>query len=54
MINGGWKDYYGLENNCKLVDLWLWDRKKLLFETTVTHVNLYGCEVWGCNISRES
>ena len=53
MINGGWKDYYGLENNCKLVDLWLWDRKKLLFGTTVTHVNLYGCEVLGCNVFRE-
>jgi hypothetical protein len=21
MINEGWKAYYGLENNCKLVDL---------------------------------
>jgi hypothetical protein len=28
MINGGWKAYYGLENNCKLADLWLWDKKK--------------------------
>jgi hypothetical protein len=27
---------------------------KLLFETLVTHVILYGCEVWGCSISRES
>jgi hypothetical protein len=53
-INGGWKAYYGLENNCKLVDLWIWDKKKLLFETLVTLVILYGCEVWGCNISRES
>jgi hypothetical protein len=26
-INGGWKDYYGLENNCKSADLWLWDKK---------------------------
>jgi hypothetical protein len=49
-----WKVYYGLENNCKLVDLWLWDKKKLLFETLVTLVILYGCEVWGCNISQES
>jgi hypothetical protein len=24
-INGGWKYYYGLENNCKSIDLWLWD-----------------------------
>jgi hypothetical protein len=53
-INGGWKAYYGLENKCKLADLWLWDKKKLLFDTLVTLVILYGCEVWGCNISRES
>jgi hypothetical protein len=53
-INGGWKAYYGLENNCKSMDLWLWDKKKLLFETLITLVILYGCEVWGCNISRES
>ena len=52
-INGGWKAYYGIENNCKVVDLWLWDKKKLMFETLVTHVILYGCEFWGCNISRE-
>jgi hypothetical protein len=32
-IIGGWKAYYGLENNCKSVDLWSWDKKKLLFET---------------------
>jgi hypothetical protein len=24
----GGKSYYGLENNCKLADLWLWDKKK--------------------------
>ena len=30
------------------------DKKKLLFETLVTHVILYGCEVWGRNISKES
>jgi hypothetical protein len=35
-INGGWKDYYGIENNCKLADLWLWDKKNLLFETVVS------------------
>jgi hypothetical protein len=50
----GWKAYYGIENNCKSVDLWSWDKKKLLFETLVTPVILYGCEVWGCSISRES
>jgi hypothetical protein len=53
-INGGWKTYYGLENNCKSVNLWLWDKKKLIFETPNTPVILYGCEVWGYNISRES
>jgi hypothetical protein len=21
MINGGWKDYYGFENNCKSIEL---------------------------------
>ena len=53
-IIGGWKTYYGLANNCKLVDLWIWDKKKPLFEILSTHVILYGCEVWGCIISRES
>ena len=53
-INGGWEDYYGLENSCKSTYLWLWDKKKLLFEDIVTHVILYGCKVLGCNISRES
>ena len=53
-INGGWKSYFGLENNCKSAILMLWDEKKFPFEIIVTHVNLYGCEVWGCNISRES
>jgi hypothetical protein len=54
-INGGWKAYYGLENNCKSTDLWLWDKKK---KSPLSHsrhsVILYGCEVWGCSISRES
>jgi hypothetical protein len=45
-INGGWTAYYGLEDNCKLVDLWIWNKKKLFFETLVTHVILYTCEVW--------
>jgi hypothetical protein len=40
-IFGGWKVYYGLENNCKLDDLWSWDKNKLLFETLVTLVILY-------------
>jgi hypothetical protein len=36
------------------MDLWIWNKKKLLFETLVTSIILYGCEVWGCSISRES
>ena len=53
-INGGWKAYFGLEINCKSTNLVTWDEKKFLFENIVIHVILYGCEVWGCNISRES
>jgi len=53
MINGGWESCYGFENNCKLVELWLWDKKILLLETLFTLVILYGCEFWGCNVSRE-
>ena len=53
-INGGWKAYFGLENKCKSTNLVMWDKKKILFETLVTSVILYGCEVLGCNISRES
>ena len=34
--------------------LWTWDNKKILFETLFTPIILYGCEVWGCSISRES
>ena len=50
-INGGWKTYFGLENNCKSTNLVMWDKIKFLFETLVIPVILYGCEVWGCNIS---
>jgi len=53
-INGGWKAYSGLENNCKAENLIMWDKKKFLFKTLVTPVILYGYEVWGCSISRES
>ena len=53
-INGGWKAYFGIKNNCKAANLVTWDKKKLLFETLVTPIILYGCEVWGCSISRES
>jgi len=54
IVNGGWKTYFGLENNCKSMDLWLWNKNKLLFETFITFVILYGCEIWGYDISRES
>jgi hypothetical protein len=53
-INRVWKSYYGLENNCKLSYIWLWDKKNILYETLVTPINLYVCELWGSNISRES
>ena len=53
-INGGWKAYFGPENNCKAINLEMWDKKKLIFEMLVTPVILYGCEVWGCSIYRES
>jgi len=53
-INGGWKPYFGHEINCKLANLMMWDKKKFLFETLIILVILYGCEVWDCNISRES
>jgi hypothetical protein len=53
-INGGLKAYYVLKNNCKSIDLWLWYKKKLLFHTLIASVILYGCEVLGCSISRES
>ena len=32
----------------------MWDKRKFLFESLVIPAILYGCEVWGCNISRES
>ena len=32
----------------------MWDKNKFLFETLVILVNLYGYEVWDCNIFRES
>jgi hypothetical protein len=54
MIIGGWKAYYGLEYNCKVFEIWSWDKKKFLFDTLVTPINLYGCEVLCCSISHES
>ena len=49
MINGGWKAYFGLENNSKSSNLVMWNKKKFLFETLVTLVIFYGCEVWGAS-----
>ena len=54
MINGGWEAYFGLENNYNSANLVMWDKNKFLFETLVIPVILYGCEVWGCIIYRES
>ena len=31
-INGGWKAYIGLENNCKAANLVMWDKTKLLLK----------------------
>jgi hypothetical protein len=41
-IGGGWKNYFGLENNRKLAYLWISDKKKLLFETLGTFL----CLIW--------
>ena len=40
MTIGEWKTYYGLENNCKLIDLCSLDKKKILFETLFTPIIL--------------
>ena len=54
MFNGRWKFYYGFENKCKSTNLWLLDKKKLMFETLVISIILYGCVIWACIIYRES
>ena len=53
-INRGCKSYFGLKNNCKSTNLGMRDKKKSIFETLVILVILYGCEICGFNISRES
>ena len=40
--------------NCKSVDLCIWRKKKFLFETLITPLVLYGCEVSGCSIFIDS
>ena len=52
-IKRRWKDYFRLENNCISSNLFMWDKKKFIFETLSILVILYGCEVWGCILSRE-
>ena len=42
-INGGWKAYFGLENNCKTTNIVMWDKKKLLFGTLVTPEHKWEC-----------
>jgi hypothetical protein len=34
-----------LKNNRRLVELWLWEKKKQLFETLATPIILYGREI---------
>jgi len=54
MINGGWKAYYGLENKCKLINLWFRDKKKLLFNTLITAIILYIDVKFGDEVSLEN
>ena len=37
MINGRWKAYFGLQNNCKLKNLVIWDKKNSLWSSHHTH-----------------
>jgi hypothetical protein len=30
-INGGWKYYYVIKNNCKLANIWIWNKKNSYF-----------------------
>lgn len=34
MINGGWKNYYGLENNCKTTYLWIMEKKSHFLDSS--------------------
>lgn len=38
-------------NRCRVAELWDWRSKKMLFGLLVIPVVLYGCEVWGSNMS---
>jgi hypothetical protein len=47
-IDGGWKTYYELKKNCKLVYFWIWDKKKLISHSS------HSSSLMGCSISIES
>lgn len=51
-IQGGWKASFLLQNRCRKDELWDWKTMKTLFGLLVTPVVLYGCEVWGSNMSK--
>jgi hypothetical protein len=51
MIHGGWRASYLLQNRCKKAKHWDWKTKKTLFGLLVMSFVLYGCEIWGRNIS---
>lgn len=48
---GGCKASYLLQNKCRKVELWDWKTRKILFGMLVISVVLYGCELWGRNVS---
>ena len=43
MVNGRWKGYYRVENSCKSMYPWTFDKDNPLFETLAL-IRLYGCE----------
>lgn len=50
-IQGGWIVSFLLQKRCMKAKLWDWEIKKIIFGVLVTLVVLYGCEVWGINMS---
>jgi hypothetical protein len=50
-IHGGWRASYLVQNRSKKVKIWDWKTKKTLFSLLVTSIVLYGCEIWGSNMS---
>ena len=53
-ICAGWNAWFHVENLCRRVEIWDWHRKWQLFEVIVIPTLLYGCEIWGPSISRET